>query len=60
MGYSHFMARSLSSDREIYIESQIRNRNLLDSIESKQRESGVSQHNIIVTCLLVDFFKMSL
>lgn len=59
MGYSHFMARSLSPNREIHIESQIRSINLLDSIESKQRESGVSQQNIIVTCLLVDFFKMS-
>ena len=45
------MTRSLSPNIEFYMESQIRIRNLLDSIESKQRESGVSQPTIIVTCL---------
>lgn len=40
--------------------SQITIRNLLDNTELEQRESGVSQPNIIITCLqLIFFFKMS-
>lgn len=40
--------------------SQMTIRNLLDNTESEQRESGVSQPNIIITCLqLIFFFKMS-